>query len=294
MKSDKRILLAFILNAVFSVIEFIGGAVTGSVAIVSDAVHDLGDSVSIGLSYILEKISKRHPDKTYTYGYLRYSVFGSLITTLILICGSVLVIVNAVLRLINPVAINYNGMIILAVFGATVNFAASYFTSGAHSLNEKAVSLHLFEDVLGWIVVLLGAVIMRFTDISYIDPIMSIAVAVFILFHAFKNLRAVLDIFLDKAPTGIDTDDIKEHLLGIDGVSGVHNLHIRSLDGVNNIASVHIVTDHDFAEVKHTVKHEFAHHGICYCTVETERTSEECTPENEIPIMSAVAHHHHH
>ncbi len=294
MKSDKRILVAFILNAVFSVLEFVGGALTGSVAILSDAVHDLGDSISIGLSFILEKISKREPDSTHTYGYLRYSVLGSLITTLILITGSVFVVINAVERIINPIAINYNGMIAFAVIGAAVNFAASYFTSGGHSLNQRAVNLHMLEDVLGWVVVLLGAVIMRFTDITYIDPIMSIGVAAFILFNAFKNLKSITNIFLEKTPHGIDTEEITEHLLSLEGVEGVHNLFIRSLDGFNNVASVHIVADGDTNEIKHAIKHELSHHGICYAAVEFESTGAECEHKNHIPLNEPEHHHHHH
>ena len=128
MKTEKNILIAFILNLSFSIFEFIGGIFTGSVAILSDSVHDIGDAVSIGISYFLEKKSKKQPDKTYTYGYARFSVMGSVITTLILLFGSCAVIYNAVIRIFNPVEINYNGMIIFAVIGAVVNFLAAYFT----------------------------------------------------------------------------------------------------------------------------------------------------------------------
>ena len=115
MKSEKNILIAFLLNLTFSVFEFIGGIFTNSVAIISDSIHDLGDAVSIGISYFLEKKSKKQPDEIYTYGYLRYSVIGSVITTLILLVGSVLVVINAIKRILNPAEINYNGMIIFAV-----------------------------------------------------------------------------------------------------------------------------------------------------------------------------------
>ena len=149
MKSEKNILIAFILNLNFSVFEFFGGIFTNSVAIISDSIHDIGDAVSIGISYFLEKKSKKQPDNTYTYGYLRYSVIGSIITTLILLVGSVLVVINAVKRILNPVDINYNGMIIFAIIGVVVNFLAAYFTRHGDSLNQKAVNLHMLEDVLG-------------------------------------------------------------------------------------------------------------------------------------------------
>ena len=200
MKTERNILIAFILNFAFSIFEFIGGAITGSVAIISDAVHDIGDAMSIGLSYFLEKKSKKQPDDTHTYGYARYSVMGGVITTFILLLGSVAVIYNAILRIINPVEINYDGMIVFAIVGAMVNLAAAYFTREGDSINQKAVNLHMLEDVLGWVVVLIGAIVMRFTDIKIIDPIMSIGVAIFIFVNAIRNLKEVIDIFLEKLP----------------------------------------------------------------------------------------------
>ena len=200
MKTEKNILIAFILNLGFSIFEFIGGAITNSVAIISDSIHDMGDAMSIGVSYFLEKKSKKKPDDKYTYGYIRYSVIGSTITTIILILGSLFVMYNAIKRIINPVDINYNGMIIFAVVGVVVNFLAAYFTKDGDSLTQKAVNLHMLEDVLGWAVVLIGAIIMRFTDIRIIDPILSILVALFIFKNAVSNFKAILDLFLEKTP----------------------------------------------------------------------------------------------
>ena len=198
MKSDKNILIAFILNFLFSIFEFIGGTITNSVAVISDSIHDLGDSLSIGISYFLEKKSKQKPDHKFTFGYKRYSVIGSVITTLILLVGSILVIYNAILRIITPQEINYNGMIIFAAVGLVVNFLAAYFTKEGDSLNQKAVNLHMLEDVLGWAVVLVGAIVMRFTDFYLLDPILSIGVAVFIFIHALGGLKEAIDLFLEK------------------------------------------------------------------------------------------------
>lgn len=294
MKTEKNIFVAFLLNLAFSIFEFVGGIITGSVAIVSDAIHDIGDATSIGISYILEKKSKRQPDDRYTYGYLRYSVLGGMITTLILLLGSIFVIINAIERIITPVSINYDGMIIFAIVGVIVNFIAAHLTREGDSINQKSVNLHMLEDVLGWVVVLVGAIVMKFTDISIIDPIMSILVALFILKNAVCQLGEVLKLFLVKTPSGIEIDEVKEHLLEIDGVVDVHHIHIWSMDGVHNYATMHVVTDMETQLIKLEIREELAEHGISHVTIETEKVGEHCYMENCHIEHIERAHHHHH
>ena len=176
MKTERNILIAFILNLAFSIFEFVGGIITGSVAIMSDAVHDIGDAASIGVSYFLEKKGEK------------YSLIGAFITTLTLLLGSIVTICNAISRLMDPAKIHYDGMIVFAIVGVGVNLCAAFVTREGDSLNQKAVNLHMLEDVLGWIVVLVGAIVMRFTDFVLLDPIMSIGVSAFILINAIRNL----------------------------------------------------------------------------------------------------------
>lgn len=294
MKTEKNILIAFVLNIAFSVFEFIGGIFTGSVSIVSDAIHDIGDAASIGLSLILEKISKKQPDNNYSYGYLRYSVLGGFVTTVILLFGSVAVIINAVHRMLNPVEIKYNGMIIFAIIGAIVNFIAALVTREGDNINQKAVNLHMLEDVLGWIVVLIGAIIMKFTDFAIIDPIMSIIVAVFILINSFKTLNEILALFLEKTPNNIDINEIEHHLIEIEGITDVHHIHIWSMDGVNNYATMHIVTSDDPHKIKHLVREELSEHGISHATLELESEGEHCHETQCHTNCENSSHHHHH
>lgn len=293
MKTEKNILIAFILNFVFSVFELIGGIITGSVAIISDSVHDMGDAASIGISYFLERKSKKQPDNLYTYGYLRYSVVGGIITTFILLFGSLAVIYNAILRILNPNEINYNGMIIFAIIGVIVNFSAAYFTREGDSINQKAVNLHMLEDMLGWAVVLIGAIIMKFTDITVIDPLMSIGVAIFILINSIKNLKEVMDLFLEKIPQEVDLNEIKKHLLEIEGVLDIHHIHVRSIDGHSNYATMHIVADGNAHEIKNKVREELKEHGISHATLELEAKDEHCH-ERECHIVHHASHCHHH
>ena len=298
MKTEKNILIAFLLNLSFSIFELFGGLFTNSVAIISDAVHDLGDSFSIGLSYFLEKKSKRKPDEKFTYGYMRYSVLGAIITNTILVTGSVLVIYNAFLRIINPVDINYNGMIIFAVFGVVVNFLAAYFTKDGDSLNQKAVNLHMMEDVLGWVVVLVGALVIKVTEINMIDSILSIGVAVYIFIHALTSFKDIVDLFLTKVPSGVNVNELSKHILEIEEVEDVHHVHVWSMDGVNNYATMHVVSNtKNISKLKRNIREELEEHGINHVTIEVDDDKDSCS-DKECEVKhsnhSHHSHHHHH
>jgi cobalt-zinc-cadmium efflux system protein len=293
--TERNILVAFVLNLAFAVFEFVGGIFTGSVALVSDAIHDIGDAASIGLSFFFEKKSKKQPDEKYTYGYARYSVIGSVITTLILLFGSAMVIYNAVMRAIAPIEINYDGMILFAVIGVCVNLCAAFFTREKGSLNQKAVNLHMLEDVLGWLVVLVGAVVMRFTDLVLLDPLMSIGVAIFILVNAIRNLKESVDLFLEKAPSNVDLREIEAHICEIEGVCGVHHMHVWSMDGQSHYATMHVVAKGDPHEVKEKIRAELKEHGIGHVTLELETEGEHCHEAHcHVERHESAGHHHHH
>ena len=282
------------LNISFSIFEIFGGIITGSVAIISDSIHDLGDALSIGISYFLEKKSKKKADNEYTYGYIRYSVLGGVITTVILLVGSILVIIGSIKRLFNPVEINYNGMLVFAIIGVVLNFLAAYVTKEGDSINQKSVNLHMLEDVLGWIVVLIGSIVMHFTNINVLDSIMSIGVVIFILIHSLKNLKKVLDLFLEKTPENINIENLKKHLLEIKEVIDIHHIHVWSIDGYRNYATMHIVTkSKNIKEIKDKIREELKEHNICHSILETE--DEVCDDkECNVEILKEQHHHHHH
>ena len=295
MKTEKNILIAFLLNITFSIFELIGGALTGSIAILTDSLHDIGDALSIGISYVLEKKSKKKADSKHTYGYIRYSVAGSLITLVILLLGSAFVIYESIKRLFNPVTINYDGMIIFAIFGVIVNLVATLVTRKGDSLNQKSVNIHMLEDVLGWIVVLIGSILMKFTDITYIDSILSIIVALFILINCAIQFKRIVDIFLEVTPNNVDIEELQKHLLKIEGVKDIHHIHIRSIDGFNNFATLHVVVDKYDPKIKDKVKEELAEHNIAHSTVEEELVDEDCFDKTcKIKPIKEGHHHHHH
>ncbi len=295
MKSEKRILVAFLLNLAFSVFEVVGGILTGSVAIVSDAVHDMGDAVSIGASYLFERKSKKQADEVYTYGYARYSLLGGVLTTLILLVGSILIIVGAIKRILAPVDVDYNGMILIAIIGVAVNLVAAFFTQRGSSLNQRAINLHMLEDVLGWAVILVGAVVMRFTDLVFIDPLMSIGVSTVILIAAVGHLREMLDLFLERVPHGVSVQTVGEHVAAMEGVFDVHHIHLWSIDGQTHCATMHIVTDGEAHEVKERIRSELRKFGIGHATLELESAEEHCHEvECHREMVPPYGHHHHH
>ena len=293
MKTEKNIFVAFILNLVFSICEFVGGILTGSVAILSDALHDLGDATSIGVAVLLEKRSKKQADQVFTFGYARYSVVASLLTTVILIVGAVVVVVNATQKIVNPTPVNHDGMILFALFGVVVNIVATIFTSHGHSLNQKAVNLHMLEDVLGWVVVLVGAVVIKITNFWLIDPIMSLGVALFIFVGAVKNLIQVLNVFLEKAPASLSVQQVQTVAKQVVGVVDVHHVHAWTLDGQNHCVTMHVVVEGNSTQVKGQIRHKLEHLGVVHASIEVEPVGEPCNYQQCSSAKTSCCGHHH-
>ena len=298
MKAEKNILIAFILNLSFAIAELAGGLFTNSIAILSDAIHDLGDAISIGISYFLEKLSKKEPDKSHTYGYARYSVLGAAFTSIVLIVGSLLVIIRAIDRIIHPSEVSYNGMIAFAIVGIVVNFIAACFTKDGDSLNQKSVNLHMLEDVFGWVSVLVGAIVIKFKNWHIIDPIMSIGLAGFITYHAVKNMKNVILIFAEATQNNV-ASDIEKWIIYIKGVKEIHHLHIWNIDESKICATVHVITNNPKTNVKKQIRHIFEKYGINHVTIEIETEDEMCNDtmcslyKEKINKISCCHGHHH-
>ncbi len=298
MKTERNIFIAFILNLGFSIFEFIGGALTNSVSITSDAIHDMGDAASIGVSFFMERKSKHKADAKHSYGYARYSLIGSAVTTGVLAFGSLFMIKESIERIANPVTVDYRAMIWLAIFGFAVNLIAAVVTRDGDSHNQKAVNLHMLEDVFGWLVVLIGAIVMNFTDFTIIDSAMSIGIAVVILISAVRQFKEVLDIMLDNTPEGISIDKLSAELCDyISNVKEVHHMHIWSTDGTSNYATLHAIIDKKADEVKAKteIKKFLCEHEIDHTTVEIEREGEICAELSCkcSPKRKSASHHHH-
>ncbi len=293
MKTDVRIGMAFLLNMSFAIAESVGGLLFGSVAVLSDAVHDFGDAVSIGLALWLEKKSRRAPDGRYTYGYGRYSVFGGLFTTLLLLIGSATVMLHAIGRLRQPTEVDTGGVLWMAAVGLAVNAVAAFVTHGGASLNQRAVNLHMLEDVLGWAVVLVGAVVMCLTGWTLLDPLLSVGVSLFVIIKAIGSLRDTLSVLAEGTPAAIVCETLAADLTAVDGVRNVHHLHVWSLDGIHHAATLHAVIDGDASNAKARMRAVLKAHDITHVTLETE-SPEECCEQPFCRVEHAVACGHAH
>jgi cobalt-zinc-cadmium efflux system protein len=280
----KNIKTAFFLNLFFTLIEIVGGFFTNSIAILSDAIHDLGDCLSLGLAWYFQKVAKKGSDTSYSYGYKRFSLLGAVINSIVLVTGSVLILTVAIPRILHPVAANTQGMFFLAIVGVLVNGAAVFRLKKGNSINERVVSLHLLEDVLGWLAILIGSVVMHFFDVPVLDPIMSVGIACFVLYNVFKNIRQSLRIILQGTPAEVDMADISTHIQQFDGVESVHDLHVWSVDGTYNVLTVHVVLNkalemEKLAELKAAIRDSLHEQGIQHATIEFETAEERCVFE---------------
>ena len=280
-RTIRNIKAAFFINLGFTIIEIIGGILTNSTAILADAAHDLGDSFALGQAWYFERLSRRKGSDIYSYGFRRFSLLGALISTLLLLTSSLYILSEAIPRLLSPEQSNAQGMLLLAIIGIAVNGYAMVKLSREKGINAKTVSLHLLEDVLGWVAVFVVATILLFKDIRILDPILAILITLYILTNVVKNIRATVPIFLQAVPQDIDLDSIRRAIQQIDHVDSAHHVHLWSLDGESSIFSAHLLADKNltpeqYADLKHNVKLVIQDYGLYHSTVEIELPQEAC------------------
>ena len=282
---SKNIQVAFLLNLFFAIVEIVGGLFTNSMAVLANAIHDLGDCLSLGLAWYFQKVAKKGSDTSYSYGYKRFSLLGAVINSIVLITGSVIILTVAIPRILNPESTKTGGMIVFAVLGVLVNGAAVLRLKKGDSMNEKVVSLHMLEDVLGWSAILIGSIVMRFVNVPLLDPMMSVGIAFFVLYNAIKNVRQSLRIILQGIPTRINAEEITRQLELVDDIEAIHDLHIWSEDGNYHVLTVHVVLNdllemEKLAELKILIRKSLKEKGIQHATIEFESKNEECVFEN--------------
>lgn len=283
--STENIKVAFWLNFIFTIIEIIGGFYTNSIAILADALHDLGDTIALAIAWFLDRYSKKKRDNRYSYGYGRFSLLAAFINGMILMVGSIFILYEAIPRLLNPIQPNATGMIWLALGGIFFNGIAVMKLRSGKSQNEKVVSWHLMEDVLGWIAVLLGSIIMKFWNVPIIDAMLSVGVTIYILYNVLKNLVATTRIFLQAKPENINEKEFVEKALQLPQIKSIHDTHLWSIDGERVVFTLHVVVDqslstNEIIKLKKSIRNLGQNQSISHMTVEIEYKNENCALEN--------------
>jgi len=273
--------LAFLINTGFAILEIFGGLWTNSVAILSDAVHDLGDSVALGAAWALDRYSQRGRDRRFSYGYLRFSLLGAWTNTTVLVLGSVFVLTEAIPRLFRPEAPNAAGMLLFALVGVAVNGVAAWRLGGRQSLNSRVAAWHLIEDVLGWVAVLIVAITLMFVDLPILDPLLSIGITAYVLFNVVRHLRQTLMLFLQAVPEDIDLHELEARLRGLAHVRSIHHTHVWSMDGAHHVLTTHIVVDDqtskgELGRLRSDVANLCEEYGFAHTTVEIEWDNDGC------------------
>ncbi|MFS9024322.1 cation diffusion facilitator family transporter [Streptococcus australis] len=300
MSSKFAVWLAFVLNFSFAIIEFIFGGLFGSSAILADAVHDLGDALAIGISAFLESISNREEDSHYTLGYKRFSLLGAILTAVILITGSSLVILENISKLIEPQPVDHEGMLWLGVIAIAINLTASLIVRKGQTKNESILSLHFLEDTLGWLAVIVVAIILRYTDWYFLDPLLSLLISAFILSKALPRFWSTLKIFLDAVPEGVDIQQVKSDLEQLDHVTSINQLNLWTMDGLEKNAIIHVCLEHvKHMEVcKEAIRTLLKDCGFQNVTIEVDEdlATHRAHKRNieELEVSQSHGHNHHH
>ena len=294
MKAKYAVWVAFFLNLTYAIVEFIAGGVFGSSAVLADSVHDLGDAIAIGISAFLETISNREEDNQYTLGYKRFSLLGALVTAIILMTGSVLVILENVTKILNPQPVNDEGILWLGIIAITINVLASLVVGKGKTKNESILSLHFLEDTLGWLAVILMAIVLRFTNWYILDPLLSLVISFFILSKALPRFWSTLKIFLDAVPEGLDIEQVKNGLERLDNVANLNQLNLWTMDGLEKNAIVHLCLEdwEQMTETKNQVRQLLEERGVQNITIEVD-TSQSNHAQHKRKVTALEQHHGH-
>ena len=267
-----NILSAFFINLAFTAIALIGGWLTNSMAIISDSIHDLGCTLSIGLAWGFEHIAKHKPTHRFTFGYRRFALLGAFVNACILLSGATVVLHESIERLSSPVTVDAHGMMWFALLAIAFKGVAAWRTWRGSSVNQRMVSLHLLGDCLGWVAVLVASLVMMVVEIPLLDPLLSIGISLYLLYNVVRNLITAFRIVLEGVPTTIDYHKVEAEVAALDGVAEVQQLHIWSMDNEHHMAEVILATPltdiTKIEQLKGTLRTILHSHNVEQCVIE--------------------------
>lgn len=280
-RSSTNLRLAFLLNLGSAIAEVAIGLWANSLVILSQAVHDFSDTLSLALSWFFAHLSQQKRTSALSYGYKRYSMLSAVITSIVLLCGSFFILTESVRRILRPEHSDAQKMLVFAVIGILVNGIAVLRLKDGKTMNEKAAMWHLLDDVLGWIAVLIAGLVIHFKDIHILDPIFSIGITLYVLWNVVKNFRQSILILMQGVPQGFDVAHLEQIIAALPGIKAVHDTHVWTLDGEHHILTTHLVLKENLdqagiSNAKLRAREIIEQSGIQHSTIEIELENEEC------------------
>ena len=243
-KAGENLAFVFFMNLVFNIIVILGGLATNSMAILTDCIHDLSDTISIALAWALEKVAQKDSSDKYSYGYQRFSILGAVIISVFVIIMAFVILSEAIPRLFSPEGVDAGGMLIVAIVGLVFKSVSVHRLHKGETFNEKAILFHQLGDVFEWVAILILSLVLMFWDgAPYLDPFVSIGIALWLIFNLGRNLYKSLEVLLQKTPDNFDVDDFKSQILAIDGVIQIEDFHMWSLDGIDSVMTLKVDVD---------------------------------------------------
>ncbi|WP_296879355.1 cation diffusion facilitator family transporter [uncultured Methanobrevibacter sp.] len=243
-KAGQNLAFVFFMNLTFNIIVIVGGLATNSMAILADCIHDLSDTISIALAWTLEKVSQKDSNEKYSYGYQRFSILGAVIISVFVIVMAFVILSEAIPLLFSPEDVDAEGMLLVAIVGIIFKSVSVYRLHGGETFNEKAILFHQLGDVFEWVAILvLSIVLMFWKGAPYLDPFVSIGIALWLIFNLGRNLYKSLEVLLQKTPDNFDIEEFKSQIMAIDGIMAIENFHIWSLDGIDSVMTLKVKAD---------------------------------------------------
>lgn len=303
--SNKKVLLiSFIIITSYMIIEAVGGFLTNSLALLSDAGHMLSDSVSLVIALLAFQLGEKTASYSNTYGFRRFEIIAAMINGATLMLISLYIIYEAIIRFANPPEVATTGMLLISIIGLLVNLVVAWimFRGGdtEHNLNMRGAFLHVISDMLGSVGAIIAAILMMVFGWGWADPLASVIVAVLILRSGYFVLKDALHVLMEGTPKSVNVEELIKDIEKTEGIQGIHDLHIWSITSEMHALSCHAVVDSQLTvaeseAILRNIEHELEHKGISHVTIQLETASHRhdnailCQAKNK-PLH---VHHHH-
>ena len=272
-KAGENLAFVFFMNLIFNIIVIVGGLATNSMAILADCIHDMSDTISIALAWALERVAQKNSTDKYSYGYQRFSILGAVIISVFVIFMAFIILQEAIPRLFAPEGVDAGGMLLVAIVGIIFKSISVHRLHKGETFNEKAILFHQLGDVFEWVAILILSLVLMFWDgAPYLDPFVSIGIALWLIFNLGRNLYKSVEVLLQKTPDNFDVDEFKELILAVDGVTDIEDFHVWSLDGIDSVMTLKVGVDfgRDVSEIKKEIYNISNRYHVVDITIEID------------------------